>query len=99
MEPESDGKSGAFPPHPVAELLDEELPARGWNIARLASEMGGATQEEYGIDYLSVEILLACRATPEIRLGEEGSRKLARALGVSQQFLLNLELAWISATC
>jgi plasmid maintenance system antidote protein VapI len=84
---------------PVGHFIQEELEARGWTTADLASRMGGETAKERSLDRLGVEFLIAVDS-PDLTLGIAGSEKLGKAFGVSPQYFLNLEKtyrAWASA--
>ena len=67
---------------PVGVFIREEMEARGWDISRLAVEMGDIARPALDINFLTVELLLNI-ADPDCRLGQETADKLGRAFGVS----------------
>jgi len=70
---------------PVGTYIKEELDARGWTPETLAFRM---CMGDYGVTLLALQMLIA---VPEARLDEETAKRMASALGVSHQFLLNLQ--------
>lgn len=78
---------------PLASYIAEELDARGWNSDDLAIRMGYKTDEEYGVDLLSVGFLLSVQ-DDNLKVGDDLFRKLALAFDVSEQFFRNLDDVW-----
>jgi HTH-type transcriptional regulator/antitoxin HigA len=64
-----------------AELIDEELKGRGWNIETLSSRAG--------LDVRVVEEIMR----GERRIDTRMAARLSRALGTSREYWLNLESA------
>lgn len=76
--------------HP-SELIQEELDERGWTRDDLALRMGGATS----LNRLTLDMYFDVGPNePNLLLGEETSRQLAKAFGVSPKFFLDLHSAW-----
>lgn len=73
--------------YPVSEYIQEELMERGWSMSRLAFEMGAGTEREMAVNQLTLELICGLPDDPRIAIGEETAAMLARALGVSPQFL------------
>ena len=78
-------------PH-LADIIEEELEARNWTVADLASRMGGATKEERGIDCLAVQMFIAVR-DKGVLLGDLGA-KMAGAFGVSAAMFERMHEGW-----
>lgn len=77
--------------HP-SEFIREEMEARGWSMDMLAMRMS----PEFGITRLSLDMYFAIGPTePNLRIGEKSARGLARAFGVSPDYFLNIEAAWL----
>ena len=83
-------------PHP-SEFIKDEMEARGWDIGRLATAMGG----DYGLNYLAMDIyFIVGPEKTNCRLGRL-SGDLSRAFGISPDFFVNLEtgyLKWVEKT-
>ena len=76
--------------HP-SEYIQEELEARGWTMDMLVARMGGDEKEQR----LAMDIYMCTPHDPGVLLGDDGAADLERAFGVSKQFWLNLERAWL----
>lgn len=77
--------------HPSV-FIKDELEARGWTLDMLAMRMG----PEFGIHRLALDFYLELGPSePTIRIGKESAEAFGRAFGVSPQFFLNLERAWL----
>ena len=89
----SDSVAVAF--HPSVFIL-EEMQARGWTRDDLAKAMMASNDDSWMLHRASID--LYCEAgpqRPEMRMGVEGARDLSRAFGVSKDYFLNLEAAWL----
>ena len=69
--------------------VKEEIDARGWTTADLASRMGG----DHAIDQLIVELMIAV-GDKNMLLTPETAEGLARAFGLSSEYFINLDRAW-----
>lgn len=104
-EPEPPG-----PPHP-ADIIELEMKKRHWKLEDLALEMapqdqgsGGIGQDmaDYGMNYLALEIYLACkdlavRGEVRVRLDSKLSAALGRAFEMEPDHFTNLEAAWLAS--
>jgi plasmid maintenance system antidote protein VapI len=78
----------------LAELLEEEMRERGWEIVDLVMNMGPFySEEERGICQLSWEMFFASR-TPDVILGDVMAEQLSTAFGVSKKFFLSFHESW-----
>lgn len=78
----------------LAEVIQDEMRERGWDLDRLVMEMGPHySAEEWGICKLSWELFLEVQE-PNILLGEVMAQQLADAFGVSPEFFINLHEEW-----
>lgn len=93
----SDGPRIVETSWPPSHFIREEMEERGWTLHDLACRMNGADSKEIALDHLAIKMTLACDSDPDVRMGPETSAKLARAFGVSPQFFMNLERAWLKA--
>lgn len=82
---------------PCGHFIAEEMKARGWSIRDVVMRMGWTSKEEYGIDYLTFALYLACSGRRDILLGEDTAAKLGRVFDISPQLFLNLHKAWIDS--
>lgn len=80
---------------PCADVIEEEMRARGWTVEDVARRMGPAS--DYGINHLCVDMFLACRRERNIVMDDELAGKLGRAFGVSPQFFVRLHNDWRAA--
>lgn len=78
----------AFPP---GLFLREEMTARGWTTADVATRMGEG--RDYDIDYFCIELCLYV-ANPGLMLSDDFAAGLATAFGISAETWLNLDRAW-----
>ena len=79
----------------VSDFIQEELDARGWSRADLANAMG---MECCVRNMLVLDVLFEVGPThPNCRLGRETAERIGGAFGVSADFLLNLERAWLAS--
>ena len=81
-------------PHP-SNFIAEELIARRWDAETLALKMA-LIGDDYGTNRLMVDFYeIVGPEKTNMRMGPVMSYRLAEVFGVSQQFLLNLERAWL----
>lgn len=78
---------------PLAEYLYDELKARGWTTEHCALHMGYKTDEEYGLDVLTLDFLM-CVQEDGCLVGGDLFRKLALAFDVSEDFFRNIDKVW-----
>ncbi len=71
----------------IAEFIKDEIDERGWSLEQFAIRMHW---KEIGVTILALELLMGC---PEVALDEEMAGRMAGALGVSKEFLMNLDRA------
>jgi len=77
-------------PHP-SEFIREEMDERDWGTPSMARHMGG----DYGINRLAIEMYLSVGPQNDgLRLGDMAA-DIARAFGVSVEFIQNMEAAWL----
>jgi hypothetical protein len=78
----------------LAELLEEEMNARGWTLDDLVMNMGPHfTPEEWGICHLSWDMFFTLR-TPDVILGDVMAQQLGDAFDVTPAFFTNFHEAW-----
>ena len=77
----------------VAEYIQEEMDARGWDIGDVAVRMGSQARHDYGVNYLALEMLLSVR-DKNLLMGDEMAEGLSRAFGSSKEFWINLDSTW-----
>ena len=78
----------------LAELIEEEMCERGWDLDRHVMEMGPFfTKQDWGICKLSWEMFLTVRE-PYVLLGDVMAGQLGDAFGVSPRFFLNFHEMW-----
>ena len=78
--------------HP-SEYIRDEMDARGWSQTELARRMGG----DLTMNLVALELYLGIGPdNPGIRLGLDTAAQLGLAFGVSAEYFLNLEQAWLS---
>jgi hypothetical protein len=88
------GQDAQAVPHP-SEYILEEMAARGWTRDHLALAMCAdrADEQEWSIWRLAVDLYFAVGPGDcNLRINPEA---FARAFGVSEQFFVNLEQAWL----
>lgn len=79
---------------PVGHYLRDELAARGWSVQEFVTRMTPVQSvEQRGFDMLAVDFLLNVD-DPAMRMGDM-AEPMAKALGVSVEFLTNLERAYV----
>ncbi|WP_376960177.1 hypothetical protein ABNQ39_20960 [Azospirillum sp. A26] len=79
---------------PVVRYLRDELEARGWTVQEFVTRMFPIQSvRQRSIDMLAVDFLLTVE-DPSLRMGDM-AEPMAKALGVSVDFLTNLERAYV----
>lgn len=78
-------------PHP-REFMWEEMSARGWTLAHLASRMDGDTLRNRALLSLYFR-----HPTGDLLLGNSIAHRLGVAFGLSAEFFLDLEKAWLAS--
>ncbi len=72
----------------VHEYITDEMEARGWDRAELASRMGG----DAAVNFLALEL---CELEdPRMTLGQDIADGLSRALGSSAALWMRLDESW-----
>ena len=79
----------------LAELLCDEMQARGWRTEDVAVMMGGAV-EDVGKNLLAIDLLM-CVQDDKLLVGERLFGELARVFDVDPEFFRNLDKAWRDA--
>lgn len=78
--------------HPSV-FIQEQLDARGWTLRDLAARMAAY---DYNINLAALEMYLAIGPDqPSLRIGQRSADRMAHAFGVSAEYFLNLERAWL----
>lgn len=80
---------------PLAELLGDEMEARGWTTDDVAAHMGG-DENEVARNMLLVMILLSVQRD-SLTLSEKTLGGLTRAFDVDPDFFRNIDAAWRNA--
>lgn len=81
----------------LAELIEEEMQERGWDMTQLIMNMGPFEDEKsWGICELSWEMFL-CIRTADVILGEPMAIQLGDAFGITPKFFTNFHEAWREA--
>jgi hypothetical protein len=80
---------------PLAELLGDEMIARGWTTDDVAIQMGG-DETEIAHNMFVVMLMLSVQREG-LLVGEETFNSLARAFGVDSNFFRNIDAAWRNA--
>ena len=82
-------------PH-LSEFISEELDARNWDMSQLAAAMAQASGERWGKCKLMLDMYFIVGPTDaSCRLGDAMADMLGKSFGVSKQYFLNLEAAWL----
>ena len=81
-------KTLRIPPAPLGQLIRAELEARGWTTADLARSIASPEWNAFVLD------LAISSTNPDLVLDEKAAIALARGLGVSPEFLLDLDRAY-----
>ncbi len=81
-------------PFHLSVFIREELDARSWTLDNLAVKMGG----DFSMNRLALDFYMEIGANnPTMRIGKDTAKRIAVALGVSTQYILGLEAAWLGA--
>lgn len=78
----------------LAEMLADEMFARGWRTEDVAVRMGGTDVHEVGIDLLTLDLVM-CVQDDRMNIGNDFFEKLARAFDVSAELFRNLHAVWL----
>lgn len=73
----------------LAEYIVEEMQERGWKTGDVALRMG----RDYAVDLFSIELVLAVD-DDDLVIDDDTFAGLARAFGVSEAMLRNLDHSW-----
>lgn len=76
----------------LAECLCDEMEERGWTTKDVAAYMGDT--QSLPINLLTFEMVLAVPNEPGATIDDETFAGMARAFGVSEQFLRNIDRDW-----
>jgi hypothetical protein len=83
-----------FEPQHLAQLIEEEMAARGWMLGDLVMNMGPHfTKHDWDVCQLSWEMFMAVRE-PNILLGDVMAEQLSDAFDVSPKFFTNFHEMW-----
>lgn len=75
----------------LSTILQDELEARGWTLGVLAWRMG--PESEYRINRLTLDLQWSVHDV-DCFVGNNTLQKIAKALGVSFEYLSNLQTSW-----
>lgn len=79
----------------LAELIEEEMRERNWDITDLVMNMGLHEDEKtWAVCQLSFEMFLALRDNPNVVLGEHMAQQLGDAFDVTPSFFTNYHDMW-----
>lgn len=82
----------APPPHP-SEFIRDEMDSRNWSLSDLAKAMG----DDYGVNRVSLVMYFTIGPdNRSLRIGKETASQLSQAFGISAEYFLNLEIAWLA---
>ena len=78
----------------LAELIEDELKERGWDLDRMTTEAGPyESAQEWGISRVAWDLFMEVRS-PNMLLGERGARELGKAFDIDPQFFTNFHETW-----
>ena len=78
----------------LAELIEDELRERGWDLDIMTTMAGPYESiEEWDISRVAWDFFMEVRE-PYMLLGARGAEELGRAFDVSPQFFLNFHESW-----
>jgi hypothetical protein len=78
----------------LAELIEDELQERGWDLDRLTDEAGPYDSEhEWQVSRAAWDFFMEVRE-PNMLLGDRGSIELGKAFDIDPQFFLNFHESW-----
>lgn len=78
---------------PVGTFIQEEMDARGWDMATVAYRMGATTLRDASLNLCCVAMLLAVH-DKNLVLDRDTAEGLGRAFDVSPDYFLNLDRMW-----
>jgi hypothetical protein len=82
----------------LAELIEEEMTERGWDITDLVMNMGPhADEHDWAVCQLSWEMFLTLRDNPNVVLGEKMAQQLGDAFDITPSFFTNFHEGWREA--
>jgi hypothetical protein len=76
----------------LAELLCDEMQARGWTTEDVAMAAGG-TADEFAKNLLAIDLIM-CVHKDKLLIGDRLFGVLARAFDVNEDFFRNIDKAW-----
>jgi hypothetical protein len=76
----------------LAELLSDEMIARGWTTDDVAARMGG-DEEQFTRDLLALNLIM-CVHKDSLLIGDRLFDALTRAFDVDQMFFRNIDAEW-----
>jgi plasmid maintenance system antidote protein VapI len=77
----------------LAEYLADEMAERGWTTSDVANHMGPG--RNYVVDKIALDVLMAVSPTRDtLKIDEDTCDSIARAFGVSPQFIRNIHAEW-----
>lgn len=77
----------------LAEMLWDEMQARGWTTDDVAARMPADSDREAGMNLLRFMLVMAVQRDG-CTIGNDMFEKLAAAFGISEQYLRNLDDTW-----
>lgn len=87
-------KANKYDPHPhPSSFIQDELYARGWTMADLANRMGSESCVSNKLA-MDMYFLIGPNDT-RMRIGDGTANQLSKAFGISPEYFLNLEAAWL----
>lgn len=78
----------------LAELIEEEMRQRNWDITDLVMNMGPHDENEWAIRQLSFEMFLELRDNPNVVLGEHMAQQLGDAFDITPSFFTAFHEMW-----
>ena len=82
-------------PH-LSEFISDEMDARNWDMAQLATAMAQASGDEWGKCKLMLDMFFIVGPDDtRCRVGDTMADMLAKSFGISKPFFLNIEAAWL----
>lgn len=84
------GKRKPTEAFPVGEYILDELVARGWTAADLATRMGGDAR----LNECVIELMIHCGDNEVLPMKEETARQIGDAFGTSWEVWFNLDRAY-----
>lgn len=79
----------------LADLIEEEMLERNWDITDLVMNMGPhADEKDWAVCQLSFEMFLTLRDNPNVILGEHMARQLGDAFDITPSFFTSYHEMW-----